>query len=145
MLKKISPLIFGAIIGWFVYMTAATGMYTYRLAEFYEVDYNFKEHGIALNGRTAFGDMISVSDLAVTSVEGGGPVNEWCPDIKSERGNLTMGFVGDDTAVCCWVADNNQWLVPYKDVGDTRHYLCGEWPFLDHVTQPINASKLKIN
>jgi hypothetical protein len=145
MFKKLSPFIAGGIIAWFGYMTLATVMYTYKLTEFYEVDYSFSDHGIALNGRTGFGDFINVSDLAVTPLEGGGPVNEWCPGVSSERGHITMGFVGEDTAVCCWVADKNQWLVPFKDVGEQRHYLCGEWPLLDHVIQPIKNSKLQIN
>lgn len=142
MLKKLSPFIAGVIIAWFGYMVLATGMYTYKLAEFYGVDYNFSKHGVALNGRTGFGDLINVSDLAVTPLDGGGPVNEWCPGVSSKRGHVTMGFVGEDTAVCCWVADENQWLVPFKDVGEQRHYLCGEWPLLDHVIQPIKNSKL---
>jgi hypothetical protein len=54
-----------------------------------------------------------------------------------------MGFVGEEgTTVCCWVADSEQLLVPFKDIGDNRHYLCGAWPYLDHVTQSIKNSKL---
>lgn len=146
MFKSLYSVVATFIFLWFIYMTIATIMYTYRVADFYDVDYSFGEHGIALNGRTAFGNQINVTDLAVSPIEGGGNIQDWCPGVESKRGFLTMGFVGEDEqkAVCCYVSDYNQWLVPFKDVGDTRHYLCGKWPHLDHVTQPISQSKLNI-
>jgi hypothetical protein len=145
-MKRIYPYIAGFCLAWFIYMLAGTAMYTYELVKFYGDNYSFSEHGIALNGRTGWGDQINVMDLAtVTPADGGGPIPEWCPNVSSNRGHITMGFVGEEgNSVCCWVADSNQWLVPYKDIGEDRHYLCGEWPFLDHVIQPIKNSKLNI-
>ena len=50
-----------------------------------------------LNGKGMMGDMVSVaSDLAaITPSTGGGAIEEWCPGVTSERGFVTMGFVGE--------------------------------------------------
>jgi len=145
-MKKLSPFITAAIAAWFIYMSVGTGMYTYELAKFYGEDYKFSVHGIALNGRTGWGNQINVTDIATTTpVTGEGTVEEWCPNVTSKRGHVSMGFIGEEgESVCCWVSDSYQWLVPYKDVDNQRHYLCGEWPNLDYVIQPIKQSKLAI-
>jgi len=140
--QAVSPFLAGAIISWFCYMSLATGMYTYKLAEFYGVEYDISQHGIALNGRTGFGNQIAITELTVTPLPGGGQVKEWCPNVTSKRGFVTISTVGDETTVCCLASNRNQWTVPYKDVGEERHYLCGEWPLLDHVVQPKKNSSL---
>ena len=54
-----------------------------------------------------------------------------CPNVESKRGNTTIDFVGEKV-ICCWDSNNNyQFLVPAKDVGEKRHFLCGKWPYLD--------------
>ncbi len=142
--NDVAGLIAGGFICYVLYQILATGMYTYHLNKFLERDYSFKEHGFALNGKSLSGDTINVRDLlAYTPEPIGSSVQEMCRDVQSERGHTTLGFVGE-YAVCCWTADEDQWLVPYKEVGDTRHYLCGAWPHLDHVTQKIADSKLGI-
>ena len=145
-MKKFTPLILGVFVTWFGYTVLATGMYTYKLAEFYGLDYEFTIHGLAPNGNAGWGNKIDVTDLATTtSAAGGGSIEERCPDVKSKRGFVTMGFVGegiDSKSVCCSVANINQRLVPFKDVDKERHYLCGEWPHLDYVIQPLANRKL---
>jgi hypothetical protein len=130
---KIFGVIYLAIIAWVIHPSL---MYTYKLAEFHEVDYSLLEHGVTTNGHTSYGDFIEVLDLAVIPTKGEGTANELCPNVSSERGYLTIVSVAGYTDVCCEVAEN-QFLVPFKDIGDQRHYLCGEWPLLDHVIQPI--------
>lgn len=144
MFKKLFPFLAGGFVFFTGYQIVTTGMYTYQVSQFYGVDYSFSEHGIALNGKSSFGNMINVQDLtAYEPAAGGSSVKDVCRDVESQRGHTTLGFVGD-IAVCCWVADENQWLVPFKDEGKTRHYLCGKWPNLDHVTQQISKSKLAL-
>jgi len=85
--------------------------------------------------------MISVTDIIAYEPDAtkGSSVNEICRDVTSERGFPTLSFVGD-TGVCCDAA-KNQWLLPFKNKGDTRYYLCGKWPLLEIVSQPIALSK----
>lgn len=137
-MSSVKTLVFGLICGYVLYQVTGTVMYTIKVAEFYGVDWNWNDLHIALNGRTAFGNQISIaSDLAVVTPEsGGGSIEEWCPGVSSERGFLSLGFVGD-TAVCC-SAEEDQWLVPFKDVDGQRHYLCGAWPNLDHVVRNLD-------
>jgi hypothetical protein len=137
-LKTISSLLPYALIALAFYYMAGTLMYTREVASFYGYDWSFSEHGFVLNGKGMMGDMVSVaSDLAaITPSTGGGAIEEWCPGVTSERGFVTMGFVGD-TAVCC-LAEENQWLVPFKDIDGQRHYLCGAWPNLDHVVRSLD-------
>lgn len=124
------------------YQLISTVMYTYNVISFYGVDYSYKEHGFALNGKGLIGDVISAHELKAYQAElEKGSVQEACRDVHSERGRITLSYIGG-AGVCCWLSDQNQWLVPYRDEGDTRHYLCGAWPFLDHVQQKIVDSKL---
>ena len=132
-----------AFLVWVVYTTLGTVMYTARLASFYEVDWSLETHGIAINGKTGFGDMISVAHDLSASIPSasGGTVNEICPGISSERGHLTVSTI-DDNVVCCHISEN-QWLVPFKEADGKRHYLCGAWPFEEHVTQNLENVALK--
>lgn len=142
MFKNVWGVLVGLFLCYSVYQTLGVFFYTVESVKFYEIDYSFSEHGVALNGRTSIGNTINVLDLkAVAPTEGGGAIKEWCPEVVSQRGHVTMGFTGGGEPVCCHVADG-QWLVPFKDEGGVRHYLCGAWPHLDWVSQPVKNSKL---
>lgn len=139
-MNSIKYVIFGLFIGYVLNQIYNTTMYNIKLADFYGEDYSFSQKGIVLNGSIANGQMISVRDLeALSPGDGLHTVPELCPHITSKRGHNTLSFVGD-ISVCCWVADEKQWLVPYKDVGENRHYLCGKYPHLDHVIQPLTKT-----
>jgi hypothetical protein len=109
---------------WALYSLIGTAMYTKELASFHGVDWSFKEHGIALNGISGFGSKINVQDLRTII-----PVNlnisnqENCPSITSESGYISLSTI-DDLYVCCDLASNTQWLVPFKDQDRQRKYLC---------------------
>ena len=139
-----SLLFIGVLLASVIYGGIGSAIYTYEVTKFYEREYDFDKHGIALNGRTARGSKINISDIeAITPKSGGGTVQEWCPGITSKRGHLTLSFAGD-TGVCCWLTDKNQYLVPYKDKDGYRHYMCGAWPFIDEIKQPLSQTKINI-
>ncbi len=142
--KSISSLLPFALIAFAAYYMVGTLMYTREVANFYGYKWSLSEHGFALNGQGVMGDMINVvSDLAaVTPPTGEGAIVEWCPGITSERGFVTMGFV-EGQAVCC-LADESQWLVPFKDVDGQRHYLCGSWPHIDHVYRDLKDVTVEV-
>lgn len=141
---SIFPYILGALIAFFGYQALATVMYTRALIDFYGIeDWSFEKHGIATNGISmAFGDMISVTDLAAYIPVNGGTVDQLCSHTQSQRGHLTLSVVGE-TPVCCW-AEENQWLVPFKQDEHQRHYLCGSWPHLDYVSMPLEHVKIRL-
>lgn len=154
-MKEISGWIAGFVIVWLGYNLIGSVFYTYKLAEFYDVDYSVSEYGVALNGRSGFdaiiggsklwGDVISPKDIAadfeLRSDAGG--VEAICSDVITKRSNLTVSAVGyDGDIACCWLTNEEQFLVPYKDIDGVRHYMCGSWPYVDHVMQPIAKSKL---
>lgn len=140
----ISTLFWWAFSFWMCWSLIGTVGYTYNLAEFYDIDYSFSEHGIALNGRTAFGSTIHLDDLeALPPKPNGSSVEEMCPNVASNRGYLVLGFVGD-TAVCCTVGHEGQMHVPFKDEEGYRVYLCGDFPNLHEVKQPLDKVKYKM-
>jgi len=132
------PIVAGIVIFFVGYHAYATVMYSLKLADFYEVEWSFSTYGLASNGQTSFGNMINIKELeAVSPGVQGGSSKEWCPKVTPINNNhITLGNV-DELGVCCW-ASESQWLVPYKDKGEFRHYLCGKWPHLDEVKQPIS-------
>ena len=144
-MKNLSFYISIAIVTFVLYSVVGTAVYTYRLAEFLEIDWSFEAHGLALNGRgMGFGDLINISDIeAVSPGPDGGTTAEWCPSVQSERGFVTMSFVGD-LAVCCNVHDS-QYLVPFRDREGYREYFCGEWPSIDIVRQPLSATRISVD
>lgn len=131
----------------------ANVMYNYQLSEFYQsgresspdVNYEwFQRHGISINGNATSAQVINVRDLlAYPEDASGSSPQEICRDVKSSSGSVTLSFIGG-YAICCQLADEDQWFVPFKDEGDYRHYLCGKWPNTDHVIQKISKSKLKL-
>lgn len=144
MKRLFNYLFIGIVVASVIYGGVGTILYTYELTKFYERDYDFDRDGIALNGRTGRGSMINISDIAaITPDSGSGTVQDWCPNISSKRGHVTMSFAGD-TAVCCLLTDENQYLVPYKDSDGYRHYLCGAWPMIDEVKQPLSKTHIKM-
>lgn len=146
MFKPLIPVVSGLLTGVVLWQVIGTGMYTYELSKFYGYDYKFSEHGIALNGSTwiEMGNYISIRDLAADAP---GPTGstpaQMCSDVTFERGTPTISFVGE-TAVCCWASNEDQWLVPFKDVADTRYYMCGKWPHIDIVSKPISKTKIDV-
>ena len=143
-MKQVFPIAAGILIGLIVISLLSTIMYTYRLAEFFEVDWDYQAHGIAMNGNgIGFGNLINIHDLeAISPGKGGGSVEEWCPDIESERGYITMSLV-EDVAVCCDVHET-QWLVPFKEMDGYRYYFCGQWPMIDIVRQPLSTVQISV-
>jgi hypothetical protein len=102
-------------------------MYNYSLAKFHDVSYEYEKHGISWNGKPAWGNQGNILGLEATLVK---DVYS-CPNVESKRGNTTIDLVGEKV-ICCWDSNNNyQFLVPAKDVGEKRHFLCGKWPYLD--------------
>lgn len=87
-----------------------------------------------------FKRLIAVSDFAASTEIAYGKIPDWCPNISSSRGKTTLSVV-NDIMVCC---DTDEWLVPYKDVGENRLYLCGKWPRIEIITQPLNKTKLGV-
>lgn len=142
MFKNLLAIAIATLIAYLFYSILSSVMYTYQLVKFFDKEYSLFKHGIVLNGKTGLGSYINVTDIKLTSFNENRTIEERCPGVSSSQGYLTMGFIGDEwLAVCCRVADNNQELVPYKDVGEVRHYLCGQWPNIDHVTRPISYSQ----
>lgn len=142
--EAIAAVIGGAVITAVAVQFVSTGFYTFRLAEFYGDDWSLFEHGIALNGRTGWGNKINVSDLETKRPPAGsGSVQDWCQHVEpaGSKSFVTLSVVGE-TSVCCW-AHENQYLVPFRDDIEEgyRHYLCGEWPHLEHVRQSFETVK----
>ena len=154
-MKNFLPLAISLALVFLGYQALGSAIYTYELVKFYGIsDWSFSKHGLYTNGDASntivfnsndpLGHMISITDLeTVTPDSGKGSPQEWCPDITSKRGHVTMGFVRD-MSVCCWTAGDSQLLVPVKQDKDTRSYLCGKWPFIDQVSQPITKTKIPI-
>lgn len=92
--------------------------------------------------KTRFGiarsNMIAVTYLAAES-KAFTHKQQVCPDFRSSRGEITLSFV-ENIIVCC---DTDEWLVPYRDVGSNREYLCGKWPKFEVVTQPLEKARLQ--
>jgi hypothetical protein len=140
--KRVVTYLAGGFVTFIAYQLISTTMYTYSVVSFYGEDYSYEKHGFALNGKGVIGDVINSHDLMAYKDDlAKGEYARACRDVQSERGRISITYIGG-SSVCCELSDNNQWLVPYRDEGDTRHYLCGAWPFLDHVTQKIESSKL---
>lgn len=138
--KSVFPYVGLFLIIWIIYEIIGTVMYTAKLVDFYNFDWLRSDFSIAINGKTSFGSMISVTkDLkALEPSEKGNTASELCPGITSERGFITMSVVGN-TLVCCSTGNEKQWLVPFKDTDGFRHYLCGKWPNLDEVKRPLES------
>lgn len=142
-MKSISNVIFLLLFGYVVFEGVPLIMYSKALYEFSDDD-SFSEY-IRPNGMpVGYKSLAPIIELRTTSPKfGEGSVEDWCPGISSDRGHVTMGFVEDDTdtySVCCW-ASSHQLLVPYKDVGSERLYMCGEWPHIDIARQKIKAAE----
>jgi hypothetical protein len=126
------------LLTWFVYETVGIVGYTVKLANFYDEDYSFSEHGIAFNGGRSFGQVMSVKDIEALNPNAGGSSSaEMCPNVTSERGFITIGFAGG-MLVCCSMYNENQWMVPFKDKDGYRHYMCGQFPNIDEIKQPLD-------
>lgn len=87
-----------------------------------------------------FKRLIAVSDIAASTEIAYGTIPDWCPNISSSRGKTTLSVI-NDVMVCC---DTEEWLVPYKDEGENRLYLCGKWPRIEIITQPLSKTKLGV-
>lgn len=138
--------LFGIGLAFLIYKAAGVGMYNYELAKFNGIsfkEWSMERHFVLDNGSgyrlPRYGSMASILQLKAVPPESGmGTVQEWCPGITSKRGFVTMGFI-DDEAVCCNVgSDRVSFFVPFKDVGDRRHFFCGSWPMIDEVSQPLS-------
>lgn len=80
-----------------------------------------------------------IAPVTQLKAQGSGSISEICPDTLSTRGHLTISYsLPADDMVCC-VVDEEQLFLPYKDVGDNRHYLCGNWPRTDEIIKPLSA------
>jgi hypothetical protein len=134
------------LLGLVIFKITNAYMYTKEVAEFYGKEYSILDDGIIPNGGGGFGPVINVTGLKAKYMRVG-LRSEYCPDVKSLRlSGVSISFIGSpEFGVCCLLAGDNQWLVPYKDVGKERHYLCGKWPNLDHVIQPIVNSVRNLN
>ncbi len=117
-----------------IYQVIKIGMDARALKKFTGVGWGNIELGFNSN-KYFKASTISVLDLKATLNNQN--VYE-CPSIVSDSGHTTLSIVGD-TPVCCWVA-KNQRFVQYKDIKGFRHYLCGEWPYLEHVKQPLTKN-----
>jgi hypothetical protein len=89
--------------------------------------------------------LISVMDLAATSNVVTSSVAVLCPGITSSRGYTSLSDMNNGDKLITICCDTQQWLVPFKDVGDRREYLCGKWPHSEVVTQPLSNTKIILN
>jgi hypothetical protein len=122
-----------AIILYFVYYIMSFYMTQRSIAEFSSTErpYLFKE---------ALTNKIAASDFAALEQAYNDP-KQICPDISTNRDHITVSFV-NDLMVCC---DTDEWLVPYRNVGSNREYLCGTWPSIEIISQPLNKTKLQLD
>ncbi|MDD1828443.1 hypothetical protein LRP52_40395, partial [Photobacterium sp. ZSDE20] len=58
------------------------------------------------------------------------------------RARVYGDFANSGDLVCCNLNGNKRMQVPFKEEGDRRSYMCGSWPLIDIVHQPISTSKL---
>lgn len=128
-MKRLQRWMAGVFILFISYQLLASVIYTAEVAAFYGEEWSMDKHGLAMNGNAVFGEMKEITELAA---EGG-----HCPNITSERGEITMGEVGGEV-ICCEVANEHQRTVPYIEKGGNGHYLCGKWPAIDQVYRPLN-------
>ncbi|MCU8015007.1 MULTISPECIES: hypothetical protein [unclassified Shewanella] len=121
-----------AFILYIVYYMMSFYMTQRRIAEFAGTGhpYLFKE---------ALTNKIAASDFAALEKAYTDP-KQICPNISSSRNYLTVVFV-NDAMVCC---DTQEWLVPYRNVGSNREYLCGNWPSIEIISQPLDKTKLQL-
>ncbi|MDI5832568.1 hypothetical protein OCF84_21390 (plasmid) [Shewanella xiamenensis] len=84
-------------------------------------------------------NMISIADVAAEK-RAFTHKEQICPDITSSRGEITLSFVGDEI-VCC---DTDELMLPYRNVGSNREYVCGKWPSIEVITQPLSKTKLQL-
>lgn len=130
------PKLFNLIIIGFVGYHLVVGLVAqYEVAQFSDSDHFWDRPS----------QLISVMDLAATPNVGTSSVDVLCPGITSSRGYTSLSDMNDGDqliTVCC---DTQQWLVPFKDVGDSREYLCGKWPHSEVVTQPLSNTKINLN
>jgi len=106
---------------------------------YYMMSFYMTQKRIAEFAGTERPNMIAASDFAALEQAYTDP-KQICPDISTNRDHLTVAFV-NDVMVCC---DTEDWLVPYRDVGSNREYLCGKWPSIEIISQPLNKTKLQL-
>ena len=96
--------------------------------------------GTELHTVFARSDMISIADVAAEK-KAFTHKEQICPNITSSRGEITLSFVGDEI-VCC---DTDEFMLPYRNVGANREYVCGKWPQIEVISQPLSLTKLQLD
>lgn len=105
-----------------------------RIAEFAGTESEHSFIGVARTKKIAASDFAAMN-MAYSDTK------KICPNITSSRGDITVSFV-NDVMVCC---DTDEWLVPYRNKGSKREYLCGKWPRIETISQPLEKTKLQLD
>ncbi|WP_338729037.1 hypothetical protein V8687_23530 (plasmid) [Shewanella baltica] len=125
---------------WKILKIALVFLVMYYVLSFYMTQSRIAEFsGMNSHYGVARSNMIAVSDLAAENLTFTHK-QQICHNITSSRGMVTLSFVNDVT-VCC---DTSEWLVPYRNVGSNREYMCGKWPRIEIVYQPLKTTKLQL-
>lgn len=112
----------------------------YYVVSFYMTQSDIADFaGTKTNFGIAQSNMIAVIDFAAEN-RAFTHKQQVCPNITSSAGEITLSFF-DNVMVCC---NTDEWLVPYRDVGSNREYLCGKWPRIEIISQPLDKTKLQL-
>ncbi|WP_432459333.1 MULTISPECIES: hypothetical protein [unclassified Agarivorans] len=109
------------------------------LAEFYGKQLSLKEY---LNWFSTHPvntiDVLEVLRARQPNTHGGNS-KDWCPNIHSEKGFISISYLGDQ-AICCSLGKGQRYVY-YKENEQELTILCGRWPRTETLT--INKAQLK--
>lgn len=132
---------FGVFIAYCFYNLLAMLFYTNAVLSFSNIKWtDFDKYSISLNGCAKFVKKTSIEELvADPNIQFPSTIQLMCHKFSAGHNGKkpkSMSFI-DDKNICC-ILSENQRMVPYYDDETTRHYLCGEWPLINEVSQPIS-------
>ncbi|SHH55470.1 hypothetical protein [Ferrimonas marina] len=125
------------LVGFVLFYLVALVAYNISLVRFHQdLGFDLIADPLSRNGHPNWGNSVTVMDLA-SDVGRSATLGGFCPNVVSESGEVNVTVV-DDGMVCCDVGAKQK-LIPYRDDEEAglRHYLCGFWPMLDRVSQPL--------